>query len=31
LAAADRVLVWVRGERSFVVVLPRTPPPKARP
>ena len=26
LAAADRVLVWTRGERSFVVILPRTRP-----
>ena len=25
VAAADRVLVWTRGERSFVVILPRTP------
>ncbi len=25
LAAADAVLVWTRGERSFVVILPRTP------
>lgn len=25
-AAADRVLVWQRGERSFVMILPRTPP-----
>lgn len=24
VAAADRVLVWQRGERSFVVILPRT-------
>ena len=24
VAAADRVLVWKRGERSFVVILPRT-------
>jgi hypothetical protein len=26
-AAHDKVLVWKRGERSFVVLLPRTPPP----
>jgi len=26
LAAADRVLVWARGERSFVVILPRARP-----
>ena len=26
VAAADRVLVWTRGERSFVVILPRTKP-----
>jgi hypothetical protein len=26
VAAADRVLVWARGERSFVVLLPRTQP-----
>jgi hypothetical protein len=26
VAAADRVLVWSRGERSFVVILPRTRP-----
>lgn len=25
VAAADRVLVWQRGERSFVMILPRTP------
>lgn len=25
VAAADQVLVWERGERSFVVILPRTP------
>lgn len=25
VAAADRVLLWERGERSFVVILPRTP------
>jgi hypothetical protein len=26
VAAADQVLVWTRGERSFVVILPRTRP-----